>query len=195
MSVEVSPPFILVAPPRADIPAIGRRRHAPPPPPATSRVDAALNRVVASRVLWLSPVLLLQAILCFRLSNGLEEDEAMSINAGHQMIAHLLHGTPTPAFGGYFAGVPALYAVPAAMLDHLGGPGLVRGVNTLLVLAATVLVYLACRRLFGQGAAILRQRGRTRSAAARAGRLGGVAGHPAGAVPVAGGCGARHRSR
>jgi hypothetical protein len=155
MTAEVSPPFILVAPPRTEIPAIGRRRHAPPPPPATSRVDAALNRVVASRVLWLSPILLLQAILSFRLSNGLEEDEAMSINAGHQMIAHLLHGTPTPTFGHYFAGVPALYAVPAAMLDHVGGPGLVRGVNTALVLAATVLVYLAGRRMFGQGAAIL----------------------------------------
>jgi hypothetical protein len=155
VTAEVSPPFILVAPPRAEIPAIGRRRHAPPPPPAISRVDAVLNRVVASRALWLSPILLLQAILCFRLSNGLEEDEAMSINAGHQMIAHLLHGTPAPAFGSYFAGVPAVYAVPAAMLDHVGGPGLVRGVNTLLVLAATVLVYLASRRMFGQGTAIL----------------------------------------
>jgi 4-amino-4-deoxy-L-arabinose transferase-like glycosyltransferase len=71
------------------------------------------------------------------------------------MIAHLLHGSPTPSFGQYFSGVPAIYAVPAALLDHLGGPALVRGANTILVLAATILVYLAARRLFGQGAGLL----------------------------------------
>ncbi|MBV9485278.1 MAG: glycosyltransferase family 39 protein, partial [Frankiaceae bacterium] len=104
---------------------------------------------------WLSPILLLQAVLCFRLTNGLEEDEALSINAGHQMIGHLLHGTATPAFGRYFGGIPSVFAVPAAMLDHIGGPDLVRATNTVLVLLATVLVYLTARRMVGQGAALL----------------------------------------
>ena len=155
MSIEVSPPYVLAAPPRAEVPATKTRRDVPPPPHATTRLDAVLNRVVSSRSLWLTPVLLLQALLCFRLSNGLQEDEALSINSGHQMIAHLLHGTATPAFGQYFSGVPALYAIPAALLDHVGGPSLVRAINTFLVLFATVLVYLAARRLFGQGAGIL----------------------------------------
>jgi 4-amino-4-deoxy-L-arabinose transferase-like glycosyltransferase len=48
-----------------------------------------------------------------------------------------------------------LYAVPAAVLDFLGGPALVRGANTVLVLLATVLVYLAARRMFGQGSALV----------------------------------------
>jgi hypothetical protein len=155
MSVEVSPPFVIPAPPRAEAKGIKARRHAPPPPPSTTRLDAALNRVVVSPSLWLTPILLIQAILSLRLSNGLHEDEALAINSGHQMIGHLLHGTPTPAFGHYFGGVPALYAVPAAMLDHVGGPGLVRGVNTLLVLLATVLLYLSARRIFGQGPALV----------------------------------------
>jgi hypothetical protein len=162
MSIEVSPPLIFAPPPPRPAPpsrvepnAIKRRESPSLPPPATSRLDVVLNRVAASRSLWLTPVLLLQAVLCLRLSNGMSEDEAQSINAGHQLIAHILHGTPTPAFGSYFAGVPSLFAVPAAMLDHVGGASLIRGTNTGLVLIATVLVYLATRRIFGQGAAIV----------------------------------------
>jgi hypothetical protein len=124
------------------------------PPPKVTRLDLALNRVAASQGLWLAPVLVLQAVLCFRLDGGMADDEALAINAGHQMIAHLLHGSPAPAFGRYFAGMPAFYSIPAAMLDRLGGAALVRDVNTLLVLAATVAVYLATRRVFGQGAAL-----------------------------------------
>jgi hypothetical protein len=41
------------------------------------------------------------------------------------------------------------------MLDHLGGPELVRATNTIIVLLATVLIYLTTRRMFGQGAALL----------------------------------------
>lgn len=154
MSVDVSPPYVGV-PSRTQTLGVGARGDAPPQQPSASRLDAALNRITASQSLWLTPVLALQALLCFRLTNGLDENEALTINSGHQMIAHLLHGTATPAFGKYFGGVPALFAVPAAVLDHLGGPGLVRGANTLMVLVATVLVYLASRRTFGQGAGII----------------------------------------
>lgn len=154
MSVDVSPPYVAV-PSRTGALGVGVRRNAPTQRPSVSRLDAALNRLTASQAFWLTPILLLQALLCFRLTNGLDENEALTINSGHQMIAHLLHGTATPAFGQYFGGVPALFAVPAAMLDHLGGPGLVRGANTVMVLLATALVYLASRRSFGQGAGII----------------------------------------
>jgi hypothetical protein len=153
MSVDVSPPY-LPLPGATETLGVGARQHAPKQP-SIGRVDAALNRITASQTFWLTPVLLLQALLCFRLTNGLDENEALTINSGHQMIAHLLHGTATPAFGNYFGGVPALVAVPAAMLDHIGGPSLVRGANTVMVLFATVLVYLASRRTFGQGAGII----------------------------------------
>jgi hypothetical protein len=155
MSVEVSPPFVSM-PSRAEPLGVGARRHAPPQrTKSVSRLDTALNRATASQAFWLTPVLVLQALLCFRLTNGLDENEALTINSGHQMIAQLLHGTPTPAFGNYLGGVPALFAVPAAMLDHVGGPSLVHGVNSLMVLLATVLVYLSSRRTFGQGAGII----------------------------------------
>lgn len=154
MTIDVTTPFIVVAPPRTRVPPATAWRTPPPPPPLRRR-DVLLNRVVASQSLWLAPILILQAVLCLRLDNGMSDDEALEINSGHQMIAYLLHGTPAPAFGRYFDGMPAFYAVPAAMLDHLDGLTAVRGANALLMLLATVLVYLAARRAFGQGAALI----------------------------------------
>ena len=77
---------------------------------------------MASRSIWLAPVLALQVLLAFRLSNSLSESEALAINSGHQLIGQLLHGTATPDFGRYFNGVPSLYAVPAALLDSAAAP-------------------------------------------------------------------------
>jgi hypothetical protein len=154
MSVEISHPLVLEPPPRVTPHAVGHGQKSLAPS-ATSRLDVALNRVASSQSLWLTPILILQAVLCLRLSNGISEDEAQAVNAGHQMIGHLLHGSPSPAFGSYFAGVPSVFAIPAAVLDHLGGIALIRGTNTVLVLLTTVLVYLWTRRMFGQGAAIL----------------------------------------
>lgn len=130
-------------------------RPSAPNPSRESRLDRVLTHVVESRSLWLTPILLLQAILSFRLNNSLEEDEALYINAGHQIIAHVLHGTRSPGFGSYFSGVPAVYSVPAAMLDHVGGAPLVIAANTLMAMLATVFVYLSARRMFGQGAALI----------------------------------------
>lgn len=114
-----------------------------------------ITRALTSQLIWLVPLLIVQAWFAFRLSNTLEQDEALYLNAGHQLIAHLLHGTRTPAFGTYFSGVPSVYAVPAAMLDHLGGATLVHAANTSMVMVATVFVYLASRRLFGHPAALI----------------------------------------
>jgi hypothetical protein len=120
-----------------------------------SRLDSLLTRIASAQALWLTPVLILQAVLTFRLTNSLEEDEALYINSGHQIIANMLHGTKIPDFGSYFSGVPALYTVPAAILDRLGGTTLVHTANTLMIMLATVFIYLTTRRLFGHGAALI----------------------------------------
>jgi 4-amino-4-deoxy-L-arabinose transferase-like glycosyltransferase len=123
--------------------------------PAPSRRERLLTRAISSSAIWLLPLLIVQAWFSFRLSNTLEQDEALYINAGHQLIAHMLHGTRTPAFGSYFSGVPALYAVPAAMLDHVGGVRLVHAANTAMVMIATIFVYLSTRRIFTHSAALI----------------------------------------
>jgi hypothetical protein len=146
------PPTLLlprIPRPDVDLPDLGPR------PPQPSRVDALLNWITSSQSLWLAPVLILQAVLTFRLSNSLEEDEALYINSGHQIIANMLHGTKIPDFGSYFSGIPAFYTVPAAILDRLGGTTLVHTANTLMIMAATVLVYATTRRLFGFGPALI----------------------------------------
>lgn len=126
-----------------------------PPHSRTSRIDDLLTWVTSTQALWLAPVLILQAVLTFRLSNSLEEDEALYINSGHQLIANMLHGTKIPDFGAYFSGVPSVYTVPAAMLDRVGGANLVHAANTLLIMTATVLIYFTTRRLFGHGSALV----------------------------------------
>ena len=119
------------------------------------RLDAAATAVANSRSVWLVPVLVLQALLSLRLHNSLDEDEALYLNAGHALLTHLLHGTQIPHFGHYFSGVPALYTVPAALVDSVGGVALVRDLSTAFSLLATTFVYLGTRRLFGHGAAVV----------------------------------------
>lgn len=120
-----------------------------------SRLDAAATAVAGSRSVWLVPILMLQALLSLRLHNTLNEDEALYLNAGHALLAHLLHGTWAPHYGHYFSGVPSLYTVPAAIVDSIGGVALVRDLSTGLSLVATIFVYLGARRLFGHGAALV----------------------------------------
>ena len=156
MSIDVPPQPVMAAPVQTRPVHTGLRadRHTKRPHRET-RFDRLMTRALTSHGIWLAPILIAQAWLAFRLNNSLEEDEALYINAGHQIIAHLLHGTRSPDFGAYFSGVPTLYAVPAAMIDHLGGVVAVHAANTAMVLAATVFAYLATRRVFGQGAGLI----------------------------------------
>jgi hypothetical protein len=153
VSIDLPPPRTMTADPQL--------RTARPPTrpdavrPDRSRLDRLVTRVLTSRAIWLAPVLIVQAWFSFRLSNTLEDDEALYVNAGHQLIAHILHGTRAPDFGTYFSGVPSLYSVPAAMIDHIGGVPLVHATNTVMLMVATVFVYLTTRRLFGHPAALI----------------------------------------
>lgn len=95
-------------------------------------------------------ILALQAVLSMRLawSNTAFQDEALYLWSGHLEIAHLLHGTPVPAFQTYFSGAPALYPVLAAAADHVGGIAMARLLSLGFMLAATGLGYDVTRRLY-----------------------------------------------
>jgi hypothetical protein len=150
MSVDVPPTLTL---PRTRTRRPLAPRFLPAPTGAPSRLDQLLTRALTSQAIWLSPVLVLQAAMCLRLRDRLTGSESLYLRTGHQLIAHLLHGTPIDA--GRVSGVTTWYAVPPAALQTLGGTWLVHAVGTMLILLATVFLYLASRRLFGHGAALI----------------------------------------
>jgi hypothetical protein len=153
MSIDVTPELLTIRPEtlRRDV---ASRAHADQSR-LTSRLDRVMNRLMTSRSTWLAPVLIVQGVLSLRPSRALADSETSSISAGHQLIAHLLHGTPIPNLGHDFSGVPAVYAVPAALLGDIGGPTLVGLACAALAMVATGFIYFTTRRLFGQGPALI----------------------------------------
>lgn len=105
----------------------------------------------------LVPILGLQIVLSIPLITNREifSDEALYSYAGHQMLAHWLHGQPVQDFETYFSGSPAVYPPLAAMADHLGGISAVRTLSLLFLLGATILLFLTTARLFTRSAGYL----------------------------------------
>ena len=93
-------------------------------------------------------ILLFQGVLTWRLSDIANDDEALYIDAGHDLINHVLHGTHLSNYGTYLSGAPAAYPIPAALLDSLGGLALVRLFSLILLLLSTVCVYNVGRTVF-----------------------------------------------
>lgn len=81
-------------------------------------------------------------------------DEATYIYAGHEMIAHWLHGIPVPPYPTWLSGSPALYPPLGALADSLGGLAGARLLGLAFMLSATVLLYFAAKRLFDGRAAL-----------------------------------------
>ncbi|HEV2372889.1 MAG TPA: glycosyltransferase family 39 protein [Streptosporangiaceae bacterium] len=102
-------------------------------------------------------VLAVQALLTVRLipSHFVSGDEGRYLYAGHQLIYEFWHGGGSPYYETYFSGAPVLYPVLAAMADHLGGLVAVRLMSLAFMLAATALLYVITRRLFGFAAGVL----------------------------------------
>lgn len=121
-----------------------------PPSRRTERARRLLARV---------PLLLivaLQVALSLRLSNAAFADEALYVQAGHDLIGLALHGTPEHFYyGTYFSGLPAAYPIVAGALDSVGGLILVRLFSTVCMVVATLCVHRMSRRLFGHRAALL----------------------------------------
>lgn len=100
-------------------------------------------------------ILVGQAALTWRLSDIVFDDEALYIDAGHDVIRHAIHGDLITAYGNYLSGAPAAYPVIAGTLDSVGGLMLVRFFSLLFMLLSTVFVRGAARRLFGVRAGLL----------------------------------------
>ncbi|MDH6114957.1 4-amino-4-deoxy-L-arabinose transferase-like glycosyltransferase [Kitasatospora sp. MAP12-15] len=100
-------------------------------------------------------LLVLQAVLSWRLSNSAFQDESLYLYAGHREIAQLLHHTPTfDNYSSYFSGAPFLYPVLGALADSFAGLGGARALSLFFMLATTGLLHALTRRLFGRPAAL-----------------------------------------
>ncbi|HEV2376279.1 MAG TPA: glycosyltransferase family 39 protein [Streptosporangiaceae bacterium] len=121
--------------------------------------DAAVSSAVPkpAKIALLIAVLTGQALLTVRLIHPhyASGDEGRYIYAGHQLIHELWHGGGSPFYENYFSGAPVIYPVIAAMADHVGGLVAVRLMSLVFMLAATVTLFAATRRLFGYSSAIL----------------------------------------
>jgi hypothetical protein len=105
----------------------------------------------------LALVLAVQVGLSVRLlrSNTAFSDEALYLYAGHDEIAHLLHGAVIANYQTYFSGAPTVYPVLGAMADSVGGLLAARLLGLAFMLAATFLLYDAAGRLFDRTAGLL----------------------------------------
>ena len=95
-------------------------------------------------------ILVGQAVLTWRLSDVVNDDEALYINAGHDLLRHVVHGTPVAVYGSYFSGAPAGYPIPAAVLDGIGGLDLVRLFSLACLLFCTWCVHNVANHVFGR---------------------------------------------
>ncbi|MBS2964482.1 glycosyltransferase family 39 protein [Actinocrinis puniceicyclus] len=97
------------------------------------------------------PVLAAQAYLAWKLLwiDNAFLDEATYLYAGHQEVGHLAHGTPIATYQTFFSGAPVLYPVLAALVDATGGLTGARVLSMILMLLATLAVYLTGRRMYG----------------------------------------------
>lgn len=76
-------------------------------------------------------------------------DEALYLRAGHQEWAHWLHHAAITDYASWFSGAPVVYPPLGAAADYAGGLAAARGLSLIFMMGATVMAYLAGRRLFG----------------------------------------------
>lgn len=123
--------------------------------------DAGWDDTPSRRRSWVSRgvllfVLAIQAVLSLRLSNTAFQDEALYLAAGHNIIDHLMNGTPLHSgYESYFSGSPMLYPVAAAVVDGYFGLSGARLFSLLCMLGATSLLYSFTRRMFNERVALV----------------------------------------
>ncbi len=100
-------------------------------------------------------IVVAQVLGSLRLRNSAFQDEALYLWAGHQMTAHLLHGTALYGnFSSYFSGSPGVYPVIASVVDSVFGLAGARGFNLVWMIVATLCVYGITKRTFSVHAAV-----------------------------------------
>lgn len=117
------------------------------------RRDGLAGRLLRS--LPLLVILLVQAVVSGRLAwvNSVYGDEATYLTQGRVEWQHWLSGGLAPS-GWTDSGAPQIYPPIGAAAVALGGVTLARLLSVALMLGATILLYLAARRLFGRTAAL-----------------------------------------
>ena len=90
-------------------------------------------------------------------SNTAFTDEADYLRLGHLILASWLHGKSWPATYGekILSGSPLIYPPVGAMADSLGGLAGARILSIAFLVAATILLYSAARRLLGRTEAVI----------------------------------------
>jgi hypothetical protein len=77
-------------------------------------------------------------------------DEALYIEAGHQVWDHWLHGASLLNYASWFSGAPVVYPPIGAAADSVGGLAAARTVSLIFMIGATCAVYFTGLRLFGR---------------------------------------------
>jgi Dolichyl-phosphate-mannose-protein mannosyltransferase len=123
--------------------------------------DTAPIRSQAGRTIlyWLpvAVILAFQFLLTVRLipAPGVAaHDEALYIEAGHQLIWELFHGGGSPYYETWFSGAPVVYSPLAAMADYVGGIVAVSLMSAVFMQVAAMMLFLTGRRLFGYWPAV-----------------------------------------
>ena len=120
-----------------------------------TRISTAWSSLATGRGWPLALLLAAQAAVTLRLiwSNTAFADEALYLRAGGLEFAHLLHGSPVPAFANYFSGAPVIYPPLGALAAGLGGLAGARLLSLAMMLGATGLLHGITRRLFDRRSA------------------------------------------
>jgi hypothetical protein len=149
------PSAILDARQRLGLGALLRLGEPMPAEPGPPDDPASARRRNWAAVVPLLAVLVVQAILSFRLiwTCTAFQDEGLYLWAGHLEISHWLHGTPMPPFATYFSGAPVIYPPIGAVADSLGGLAAARGLSLVFMLGASALLWRTTARIFGPRAA------------------------------------------
>ena len=119
------------------------------PAKRTTTATALLARVP------MALILSAQAFLTWRLSDIANDDEALYIDAGHDLLHHLATGSHLADYGSYLSGAPFGYPVVAAVLDRLGGLELVRLFSMACLLICTLCVRRTAQHLFDRRTGLL----------------------------------------
>jgi 4-amino-4-deoxy-L-arabinose transferase-like glycosyltransferase len=125
-------------------------------------VSGAAGRRRRRRLLLLHPLAVICAVqaacsLSLVWSNTAFTDESDYLRLGHLILAGWLHGKSWPATYGekILSGSPFIYPPIGAMADSVGGLAGARILSLAFLVAATVLLYSAARRLLGQTEAVI----------------------------------------
>src|SRR5579859_581353 len=107
------------------------------------------RHLTATRLVLLVVLAAVAGLSLSLLARPLTLDESTYLVAGHAILAHWLLGSMVLPYAQVLSGAPVVYPPLVALADNVGGLTLARLLSLCLILAATLLLWSATRRLFG----------------------------------------------